>query len=125
MASEDLLLAPESLETLIAGLAELGSALGPQAATGLAAVRSRLEGAAAARRAGDRDRALREITGAMRDLANLAASLDPQEATMMRALASSFESALGRGDAGRAAESIDEMRKRSGAVKKRGDEFKL
>jgi hypothetical protein len=125
MAREDLLLAPESLEALIAGLADLGTALGPQAAPGLAAVRTRLEAALAARAAGDRDRAIVEITSAMRLLADLAATLDPQEAAMMRAIAGAFEQALRRGDGAHAAESVDAMRKRSGAVKKRGDEFKL
>ncbi|MEW6272589.1 MAG: hypothetical protein AB1689_25195 [Thermodesulfobacteriota bacterium] len=125
MAKEDLLLAPESLEALIAGLAELGVVFGPQAAPGLAQVRGRLEHAVAAQRAGQRERAITEITAAMRLLAELASTLDPQEAAMMRALAGQFESALARGDAAHAAESVDAMRRRSGAVKKRGDEFKL
>ncbi len=55
----------------------------------------------------------------------LADTLDPQEAAMMRAIAGQFEQALRRGDAAHAADSVDAMRKRSGAVKKRGDEFKL
>ncbi len=125
MSREELLLAPESLEALIAGLADLGTALGPSAAPGLAAVRARLEAALAARQAGERDRAVREITAAMRLIAELAATLDPQEAAMMRALAAQFEQSLLRGDAAHAAESVDTMRKRSGAVKKRGDEFKI
>lgn len=125
MSREELLLAPESLEALIAGLADLGTALGAGAAPGLAAVRARLEAALAARQSGDRDRAVREITSAMRLIAELATTLDAQEAAMMRALAAQFEQALLRGDAAHAAGSVDTMRKRSGAVKKRGDEFKI
>lgn len=125
MAREDLLLAPESLEALIAGLGDLGVVFGPQAAPGLARVRMALEGALAARKAGDTARAVEGITDAMRTLAGLADSLDPREAAMMRALAGQFEGALRRGDAAHAAEHVDEMRKHSGAVKKRGDEFKL
>lgn len=125
MAREDLLLAPETLEALIAGLGDLGPALGPQAGPGLAAVRTRLENALAARKAGDTPRAVGEITGAMQVLAQLAEQLDPQEAALMRAVAAQFEGSLKRGDAAHAAETVDTMRKRSGAVKKRGDEFKL
>lgn len=125
MARENLLLAPESLEALIAGLGDLRLALGPQAAPGLEAVRSRLTAARAAQKDGDVTRAVGEITAAMRQLATLADQLDPQEAALMRAIAGQFEQALHRGDAAHAAESVDAMRKRSGAVKKRGDEFKL
>jgi hypothetical protein len=125
MAREELLLAPESLEALIAGIGELRLALGPQAEPGLSGVRDRLEQALAARKDGDVPRAVGEITNAMRQLAGLADTLDPQEAAMMRAIAGQFEQALRRGDAADAAGSVDAMRKRSGAVKKRGDEFKL
>jgi len=125
MSREDLLLAPESLEALIAGLGDIALALGPQAAPGLAGVRDRLQQAVGARKTGDTARAIAEITAAMRLLAALAETLDPQEAAMMRAIAGQFESALRRGDAAHAADSVDTMRKHSGAVKKRGDEFKL
>lgn len=125
MSRTELLLAPESLEALIAGLGDLQLALGPQAAPGLDAVRGRLSGALAARKDGNVERAVGEITAAMRLLAELADGLDPQEGAMMRAIAGQFEQALRRGDAAHAAESVDAMRKRSGAVKKRGDEFKL
>ena len=125
MAREDLLLAPESLEALIAGMAELGVALGPQAGPGLVEVRARLEQALAARKGGDGREPSSEITARDAALAELAETLDPQEAAMMRALAGQFEQALRRGDAAHAADSVDAMRKRSGAVKKRGDEFKL
>src|SRR5690554_5238834 len=101
MAQEDLLLAPESLEALIQGIGDLRLALGPEAADGLAAVRAQLERALAARRDGDRDRAISEILGAMGRLSELAVHLDPEEAKMMRAIAGQFESAL---RAGRAAE---------------------
>lgn len=125
MAREDLLLAPESLEALIAGLADLAPVFGPQAAPELAHVRSRLEAALAARKAGDTARAIDGITAAMRTLAELADALDPREAQMMRAVASQFEGALRRGDAAHAADHVDSMRRHSGAVKKRGDEFKI
>jgi hypothetical protein len=125
VAREDLLLAPESLEALIAGLRDLAVVFGPQAAPALANVRSRLEAAVGARKAGDTRRAIAEITTAMQALARLADTLDPNEAAMMRAIASRFETALGRGDSAEAADSVDAMRKKSGAVKKRGDEFKI
>lgn len=125
MAREDLLLAPESLEALIAGFGDVATALGPQAASGLSGVKSQLERAVAARDDGRRDEAVAEVLGAMQSLARLAVALDPAEARVMQELASHFQSALRGGDAGHAAESVDSMRKRSGAVKKRGDEFKL
>jgi hypothetical protein len=125
MAREDLLLAPESLEALIVGLGDLSSALGPQSAEGLARVRQRLERAVSARRDGRRDEAVAAILGAMQELAALASALDPAEAEAMKALATTFQSALQGGDASHAAESIDSMRQRSGAVKKRGDEYKM
>ena len=125
MAREDLLLAPESLEALIAGFGDLVTALGPEAAAGLAGVREGLERAVAARDDGRRDAAVVEILNAMQNLARLAGALDPAEAQAMQALAATFQSALAGGDAAHAAESVDTMRQRSGAVKKRGDEFKL
>jgi hypothetical protein len=125
MAQSDLILAPESLEALLGGLGEIVTALGPSAAGGMAAVRARLEAAVAARHAGERDRCIAEITAAMQALAGLADALDPREAALMRAVASQFEGALRRGDAAEAAQSVDRMRDRSGARKKRGDENKL
>lgn len=125
MAREDLLLAPESLEALIAGLSDLSVVFGPQAAPGLASVRQQLEAALTARKGGDVGRAVDGITAAMRTLAGLADALDPREAAMMRAIAERFAGALQRGDAAQAADQVDTMRKQSGAVKKRGDEFKL
>jgi len=125
VAHDDLLLAPESLEALIAGLGDLRVVFGPQSAPALEQVRARLHGALAAQKAGDTARAIDGITTAMRTLAELADTLDPREAAMMRAIAGQFESALRRGDAAHAAEHVDRMRTHSGAVKKRGDEFKL
>jgi hypothetical protein len=119
MAREDLVLAPESLEALLGGLGDLAPVLGPHAAPGLATVRARLEEAAAARRRGDRDAAVTATLAAMRGLAELATGLDAQEAAMMRGIASRFESALKRGDPGEAAQSVDLMRQRSGAVPKK------
>jgi hypothetical protein len=121
MAREDLLLAPESLEQMVAGLADLGPALGPAAAPGLARVRSKLEAAIAAQRDGNRALAVGHITAAMRDLAELAVLLDPAEAAAMTAMARQFEGALRGGDEPTAAQSIERMRERSGAVKKRGN----
>ena len=125
MAHEDLILAPENLDALLAGLGELGPALGPAAASGLEAVREHLLEAQAARTVGDRDRAVGAITRAMRQLADLARAIDPSESATMRAIAGQFDSALRRGDAGEAAQSVNLMRERSGARKKRGDENKL
>jgi len=125
MAHDDLILAPENLDALVAGLGEMALALGPTAAAGLDAVRSNLLEAQAAQAAGERDRAVIAITRAMRQLADLARAIDPNESAMMRAIATQFDAALRRGDAGEAAQSVDQMRERSGARKKRGDENKL
>jgi len=125
MAREGLILGPDSLEALVDGLGDLRLALGPRAEAGLEAVRADLRKAIAAREAGDRDASVEGITAAMRRLAGLADLLDPAEAAMMRAVAAQFEVALRRGEAGDAARSVDLMRERSGARKKRGDENKL
>ncbi len=125
MAREDLLLAPESLEALIAGFGDLATALGPAAAAGLGAIKVRLERAVTLRGDGRSQEAVAEVLGAMQALAQLAVSLDPAEAEAMQALAGTFQSALQGGKPAHAAESVDSMRKKSGAVKKRGDEFKL
>ena len=125
MAREDLLLAPESLEALIAGFADLGTALGPQAAAALQGIKARLEQAVAMRQDGRVEDAVGQVLAAMQELAKVAATLDPAEAQAMQALAGTFQSALRGGKPGHAAESVDAMRERSGAVKKRGDEFKL
>jgi hypothetical protein len=125
MAREDLLLAPESLEALLAGLGELGHALGPVAAQGLGEVRRHLEAALRARADGRGETAVGEILAAMRCLSELASALDPEEAALMRQVAGRFESAMREGKAAEAADTVDTMRQKSGAVKKRGDEFKL
>lgn len=125
MAREDLLLAPESLEALIAGFAELETALGPEAAAPLAGVKARLESAITLRQDGQTEAAVGEIMAAMQGIAQIAMSLDPGEAQAMQALAANFQQAMVGGQPARAAESVDSMRKKSGAQKKRGDEFKL
>ncbi len=125
MAREDLLLAPESLEALITGLGDIKTALGPSAGPGLERVRQGLEAAVAARADGRTEQAVQSILAAMQDLAALAGTLGPAEQAAMQAVAANFQSALRRGDAGHAAESVNSMREQSGAVKKRGDEFKL
>lgn len=120
-----MILAPESLEALLGGLGDVAVALGPAARGGIGTVRTYLEQALAARQAGDRYRAVAAVTGAMRALAGLADALDPREAAVMRAIAGQFEVALRHGDSGGAVQSVDVMRERSGARKKRGDEGKL
>ena len=127
MAREDLLLAPESLEALLLGLDDVKKALGGDAAAvaGLERVRQSLQGAVAARADGRTEQAVQSVLTALQELAALAGSLGPAEAAAMQAVASNFQSALRRGDAGHAADSVNSMRKQSGAVKKRGDEFKL
>lgn len=125
MAREDLILAPESLEALIAGLGDLRLALGAAAGAGLEAVGNDLRRAIACRERSDRDGAVAAITEAMRRLAGLADLLDPAEAAMMRAVSGHFEGALRSGQPAEAARSVDTMRERSGARKKRGDENKL
>ncbi len=119
MSREDLLLAPESLDQLLAGVADLAPALGAAAAPGLARVRHLLEQARAGAAAGDRKRALEMITAAMERLAELASVLDPGEAAAMAAIAREFGGALHRGDEARAAESVERMRQRSGAMPRR------
>jgi hypothetical protein len=54
----------------------------------------------------------------MRALAELATRLDSAEAAAMAALAKQFEGALRGGDDPTAAQSIERMRARSGAVKR-------
>ena len=88
-------------------------------------MRELLKEAKSARDDGNVDRSVVAITQAMQQLAELAVTLDPQEAVAMQAVAGNFQKALGQGDAARAAESVDQMRVRSGAVKRRGDENKL
>ena len=125
MAREDLLLAPESLEALIAGFGDLATALGPNAAAGLESIKARLEQAVTMRRDGRVEEAVAQVLTAMQEWAQLATTLDPGEAQAMQALASTFQSALRGGKPAHAAESVDAMRERSGAKKKRGDEFRL
>ncbi len=125
MAREDLLLAPESLEALIAGFGDLATALGPHAGAGLGRIKARLEQAVSMRGDGRVEEAVGQVLTAMQELAQLATTLDPAEAQAMQALASTFQSALRGGKPANAAESVDAMRERSGAKKKRGDEFKL
>lgn len=125
MAREDLLLAPESLEALISGFADLEQALGAQASVPLKGVKERLERAVALRQDGQTEAAVGEIMAAMQGIAEIAMSLDPGEAQAMQALAANFQQAMVGGQPARAAESVDSMRQKSGAQKKRGDEFKL
>lgn len=125
MAMEDLVLGPDTLEALVEALGDLRLALGPAAAAGLEAVRGDLRRAIGLREGGDRAAAIAAITAAMRRLAGLGELLDPAEAAAMRALAGQFETALRGGRPAEAARTVDEMRERSGARKKRGDENKL
>lgn len=119
MAREDLLLAPESLDALLAGIEGLAPVFGPATAPGLERVRHLLERARVAESGGDRSAALAAITAAMERLAELAGALDPAEAAAMSAMTREFRVALRRGDEARAVESVERMRERSGAVPRR------
>jgi hypothetical protein len=125
VASEDLILAPENLMTLLQGLDGLGPALGPEAAENLGRVRESIEAALAAQADGRKPDAFTAITQAMRELVNLATRMDPAEAALMRAVAGQFELALQKGDSDHAAASVDRMREHSGAMKRRPDDTDL
>ncbi|MEO2167264.1 MAG: hypothetical protein ABGY42_03930 [bacterium] len=125
MASDDLILAPENLMTLMQGLDGLGPALGPEAAANLGRVREAIETALAAQADGRKPDAYAAITRAMRELVKLATKMDPAEAALMQAVAGQFEMALQQGDKAHAAASVDRMREHSGARKRRPDDTEL
>ncbi len=119
MAKEDLLLAPEGLEALRAGLKDLVPALGPHLRPQLEHVGNLLDRAIAARQAGDTRGALRGVLEAMRQLALLGDALGGNEGAAMRAMAGGFEKAMAGGHEAEAAQLVDGMRERSGAQRKR------
>jgi hypothetical protein len=82
----------------------------------VAAVRSLLIAAMAARDRGDMPAALAQIGAAMDKLSALADGLDPAEGTLMRALAHNFRTALLRGDDAQAKQSAAFMFEKSGAI---------
>ena len=125
MASEDLILAPENLQVLLQGLDGLKPVLGAEAAPGLERVRERLQEALAAQADSRTPDALASITLAMRELVELASRMDPAEAAIMQAVAARFEQAMHQGNLGDAAESVDQMRERSGATKRGPEETEL
>jgi len=107
------------LESLVTSIGELEVVLGKHVAPTLAAVRSLLIEATAARERGDVPGAVVHIGHAMDHLSILADDLDPAEAILMRALAHSLRAALLRGDEARAKESAAVMFEKSGAVERK------
>lgn len=118
MANEHLPPIPVALEQLVKGLGELEIVIGPNARGVVAAVRSGLVQAMAARDRGDPVEALRLIGGGMEQLATLADHLDPQEAMLMRGISDRFRTALLRGNLPEAKQDMDVMFDRAGAKKK-------
>jgi hypothetical protein len=112
---------PLALEQVVAGLGELEIVIGANARPTVAAVRTRLIQAMAARDRGDPVEALRLIGAAMEELATLADKLDPGEAMLMRALSDRFRSALLRGDLPEAKQDMDVMFDRAGAKQRKPD----
>ena len=100
----------------MARLSDLETVLGAAARPVVAAVRSGLIAAMAARDRGDMPAAIAHLGEAMDRLSALADGVDPGEATLMRALAQNFRAALLRGDAAQAQESAATMLERSGAT---------
>jgi len=96
------------------GLRELEVTIGPDARPLIAAVRARLEEAAALRQNGDVAAALTAIRTAMGQLAALASGLEPAEGMLMKLMAERFTAALEAGDKGIAKETINFIRKRAG-----------
>ena len=125
MSSEQLILAPENLQMLLQGLDGLRPVLGPEAAPGLGRIRAQIEAALAAQADARMPDALAAITLAMRELIQLANHMDPAEAAMMQAVAMQFERAIHQGNIGEAADSVDQMRERSGATRRGPEETEL
>ena len=110
---------PIAIEQVVAGLSELGAALGPAGEAMLPAMREDLLRAVAARDRGDPKQAVEHIAAAMRRLAEAVERLDSQEAALMRAVLEQFRSALMRWDPAAARGLADSMFARSGARVKR------
>ena len=107
---------PVAIESVVARLGDLEVVLGTHAGPVVAAVRTLLIAAMAARDRGDMPTAIAQIGEAMDRLSGLADDLDPAEATLMRALAQNFRAALLRGDAAQAHQSAAFMFEKSGAT---------
>jgi hypothetical protein len=107
---------PAAIESVVARLGDLETVLGPAVGPVVAAVRTGLIAAMAARDRGDMPAAIGQIGEAMDRLSALADGLDPGEATLMRALARNFRAALLRGDAMQAKQSAATMLERSGGI---------
>jgi hypothetical protein len=112
---------PAALESVVARLGELEVVIGAHVGPLVAAVRSLLITAMAARDRGDMPTAVARIGEAMDTLSAVAARLDPAEATLMRSLAHNFRAALLRGDATQAHQSAAFMFEKSGAVQRKKD----
>jgi hypothetical protein len=110
---------PADLETAVTRLRELEVVLGKEIGPAIAAVRSTLIAAMAARDRGDVPGAIAQIGQGMDRLAGLADGLDPAEAMLMRALAQTFREALLRGDEAAAKQSTAVMFEKSGAVERK------
>jgi hypothetical protein len=110
---------PAAIEAVVARLGDLETVLGAVARPAVAAVRTGLIAAMAARDRGDMPAAIAHIGEAMDRLSALADGLDPGEATLMRALAQHFRAALLRGDAAQAQQSAATMLERSGGTARR------
>lgn len=110
---------PFAIESLVTRLGDLEVVLGSHAQPAVAAVRSLLTAAMAARDRGDRPAALAQIGQAMDRLAALADDLDPAEAQLMRALSQRLRTALLRGDDAQAKQSAASMFEKSGAVERK------
>ena len=110
---------PVAIDAVVTRLADLEIVIGAQAAPVVAAVRSTLIRAMAARDRGDLPAALRDIGGAMDRLTALADQLDPAEGMLMRAIAHSFRVALLRGDDSQAKQDAALMFQKSGAVERK------
>jgi hypothetical protein len=121
MAHKDEPEIPVALENVVTRLDELHAVLGAHVAPALAAVRTALISAMAARDRGDVADTVGQIGAAMDRLAALADQLDPGEAALMRAVAGTFRSALLRGDAASAKQTAAVMFEKSGAVERKKD----
>lgn len=108
-----------ALEDVLMRLDELQIVLGTTVAGTLAAIRSSLIEAVAARDRGDAQAAVGAIGKSMDRLSLLADDLDPAEGAMMRMVAQSFRTALLRGDYSHAKQTADVMMQKSGAVERK------
>jgi len=112
--------APTDLDPLLKlaeGLRELEVTIGSQARPVVAAVRQRLDEAAAYRANGNVPAAFQVIRQAMARLAALAGNLDRAEGMLMNSVAERLAAALNLGDKGVAKETVNFIRHRAGDPK--------